>query len=53
MKTKCSMLREFIKEEAQTSKLYKRLGFAKQGNQEKEHSMFFKKQLNKCGGKTQ
>ena len=39
------MLRSFIKEEKETSKLYKKLGFKKQASQELEHSKFFTKKL--------
>lgn len=46
-KTTCKKLNEFYKEEVATSKDYKQRGFIKQGEQEKEHSEFFKSQIKK------
>jgi hypothetical protein len=41
-------LEAFIREEKATSKLYKKLGFKKQGRQEAKHAKFFKKQAKKA-----
>lgn len=38
-------LRGFVKEEKATAKLYKRLGFKRQGEQESGHAKFFASKL--------
>jgi hypothetical protein len=43
-KLSCKQKTAFIKEEKQTAKLYRKLGFPTQGRQEQNHSQFFKKQ---------
>jgi len=48
MKKECSILKQFSKEEMDTSKIYSRMGFKKQARQEKEHSEFFKKKHSTC-----
>jgi hypothetical protein len=45
MKPSCKKLKAFEKEEAKTKKEYIKDGFKKQGNQEGEHSKFFKKEF--------
>jgi len=46
-KATISELNYIIDDETKTSKYYKRLGYAKQSKQEKEHAKFFKQQLKK------
>jgi hypothetical protein len=47
-KTKLNQLRGFVKEEKQTAKLYKKLGYPAQGKDEAGHARFFKKEIKKA-----
>jgi hypothetical protein len=44
-KRRLKLLKGFVKEEKETAKLYKKLGYPTQGKQEAEHAKFFKKVL--------
>jgi len=50
MKANKRQLKAFTKEEFKTAKLYKSLGFKRQGKQEYSHAKFFGK-LSRGGGK--
>ena len=41
------ILKSRVREETETSKMYRREGFIKQANQEMQHAKFFKAQLKK------
>lgn len=43
-KLTCKQRKAFYKEETETAKLYKKLGFKAQGKQEEKHAEFFRKQ---------
>ncbi len=44
-------LKSFVKEEKQTAKLYRKMGFKKQAAQEKQHARFFELLLKKSKSK--